>query len=133
MGNSKDGKLGIEIGNVIQDVDKITQVKIPGEFYKDQVALNELRTYPMFKEYDEFAMLKPVILKDNWGEIIQICCGENYTIMLSNFGELFACGSNQYGQLGCESESEGEDGDQGDEGSEDSSDEELVIPKELQQ
>ena len=85
----------------------------------------------MFKDYDEYGMLKPVISRDNWGEIIQICCGENYTTMLSNYGELFSCDSNQYGQLGCESESGGEDDEKDDEKSEDSSDEDMVIPKEL--
>ena len=45
-------------------------------------------------------------MKNNWGEITQIACGENYQMFVSNFGELYGCGSNKNGQLGCETDSD---------------------------
>ena len=72
-------------------------------------------------------------MNNQWGEINQICCGENYQCFLSNYGELYCCGSNKFGQLGCETDSdeEGSDKENGDGSSEDSSDDALVIPKDL--
>ncbi|XP_012283893.1 probable E3 ubiquitin-protein ligase HERC4 isoform X2 [Orussus abietinus] len=33
-------------------------------------------------------------------EIVQIACGENYTIVVIQDGEIYSCGNNDYGQLG---------------------------------
>lgn len=35
-------------------------------------------------------------------EIQQIACGENYTVVITQIGEIYSCGNNDYGQLGHE-------------------------------
>lgn len=35
-------------------------------------------------------------------EIEQISCGENYTVTITNDGQVYSCGNNDYGQLGHE-------------------------------
>ena len=97
MGSSKDGKLGIDMGASICDCDRPTLVKFPQLFFKNKIAQTELKQYHLFDDYDEYGTLNPVMMKNNWGEITQIACGENYQMFVSNFGELYGCGSNKYG------------------------------------
>lgn len=33
-------------------------------------------------------------------QIVEIACGENYTVVLTNSGEIYSCGNNDHGQLG---------------------------------
>ena len=70
MGNSKDGKLGVETGNVIMDIELPIQIKKgPKDYFQNQTVKPELKQYPLFDEYDQFNKLKPIIMKDKWGEI----------------------------------------------------------------
>ena len=39
-------------------------------------------------------------------EITNVQCGDNSQLFLTNNGELYSCGSNRYGQLGTEDDSE---------------------------
>ncbi|XP_044285375.1 probable E3 ubiquitin-protein ligase HERC4 isoform X2 [Varanus komodoensis] len=48
---------------------------------------------------------KPRLLKELGGrQIIQIACGDNHSLALSNGGELFAWGQNEHGQLGLDTQ-----------------------------
>ena len=70
-------------------------------------------TYPLFKLYDEFGKLKPVFgdPETNY-EVNQVQCGENFQVFLTNKGEVYTCGSNKFGQLGLEKDSDDEEGDE---------------------
>lgn len=48
-------------------------------------------------------------------EVNQVGCGENFQLFLTNSGYAFSCGSNKFGQLGTESDSD----DEGSSGSDD--------------
>lgn len=42
-------------------------------------------------------------------EVLQVSCGSNFELFLTNGGEVFSCGANKYGQLGTEKDSDGEE------------------------
>jgi len=53
MGNSKDGKLGIDVGRDIIDVELPVPIKKgPKIYYQNKTLKTELRQYPLFEDYD---------------------------------------------------------------------------------
>jgi len=125
MGNAKDGKLGI-----LMDPGSVNDVELPEPvhdmllnnntlegstqitFFQHKIVKTIMKQYPLFDDYDDFAKLKPVFHKDLPFEINQVKCGQNFAMFLTNNGELFATGSNKFGQLGTENDS-GEEEEQG--------------------
>ncbi|XP_078065282.1 putative E3 ubiquitin-protein ligase HERC3 [Mustelus asterias] len=67
-----------------------------GTVYQSEVKLKETAA-----NTEEFSITNPQLLKSLCQKnIIQVACGSNHTMALSEDGELFAWGQNTYGQLG---------------------------------
>ena len=60
-------------------------------------------------------------------------CGENFQLFLTNSGHAYSCGSNKFGQLGTEedSEDEGSDGDDKKKGADVDLDEANYMPEQI--
>ena len=89
MGNSKDGKLGLDFENpsMIEDIELPEIVEMTDQlnngskwFIKDMTILDE-KKYPLFDEYLSYKIygkLAPVCSKDIPYEVVQIAAGENF-------------------------------------------------------
>ena len=81
MGNSKDGKLGIQL-----DIDSVVDVELPMKlkplqrihFFQHKEVQTITKQYALFEDYDEIGKLVPILKKNIAYEITQICCGNNF-------------------------------------------------------
>jgi alpha-tubulin suppressor-like RCC1 family protein len=134
MGNSKDGKLGYDLqGSTVVDVvepQRIRTIPKGTQFFCNTQVATIIKQYPLFDDYDEFSKLRSLYAKDDPYEINQIVCGDNFQLFLTNNGQLYSTGSNNFGQLGLEHDVDGEEevtkGDKGEAGNEN-----AYIPKNL--
>jgi alpha-tubulin suppressor-like RCC1 family protein len=53
---------------------------------------------------EEFVTLPRVVDNKSWGNVKWVSCGWRHTAFLTRDGSVYTCGSNEYGQLGCEKE-----------------------------
>ena len=79
-------------------------------FYRKQVARTKLKEYPLFNDFDDYGRLKPVCTRNKFYEVNKICCGDNFQVFLTNNGDLYTCGSNKFGQLGTQEDSDEDHG-----------------------
>ena len=128
MGNSKDGKLGIEIPPLagVIDVDQPLQIKRAPRFFCFQLAKKITKEYPLFRDYTEGGKLKALIDKPFAFEVTQVKCGESFQLFLTNNGEVYACGSNKFGQLGLEEDSDSEESESSSSEEEEQEDDEPI-------
>ena len=145
MGNSKDGKLGVEIQETgLVDLELPVELSVDkgeggvGEqvqFFCNRVVKTLQKQYPLFDDYDDFSRVKKIFTQNQPYEINQIRCGNNFQLFLTNNGEVYACGSNKLGQLGLESDSDAEDGsdEEAKEPGQQTPDDKYIPPSVLQQ
>ena len=125
-GIGESGQLGL--GSSVDDpfralrpqlVDALRDVEIvfidAGEFHAAAIASNGevytwgLNTFGQLGHGDRMNRLTPTkvgALSDKNVRIQWISCGRSHTVAVSDYGEVFAWGSNEYGQLGLEMSSE---------------------------
>lgn len=65
-----------------------------------------MEQFDLFNDFDELLKIKPVFRKNQPYEVLQVRCGLNFELFLTNNGEVYSCGANKYGQLGTEKDSE---------------------------